>query len=331
MPSAAAALAAQVAALAAVKEALGTSFIGFAIATTLYGITVLQTYLYFRSYRSDHWFLKSTVAVLLILDTLTTIFVAHSLYTSFILDFGGNLNLQFVIPWSFNAEKLLITLITFIVQCFYARILWKATENAAISIIVLIFALVTFGMGIYTSIHLFEHPLLSSVSERSFNIITGLVQGFASLDDVIITVAMCYYLHNKRVGFRKSSDKLIDNLILYAVSRGVITAVCQILFLILNVALPHHTYWQPFHQAVGKLYINSVLATLNVRHTLKEGTLKDAYFDSKGQEMVKPPQSSREQNTTRIQFHHTESRTSISSGTTRASQSDSDPEKGTRF
>ncbi|KAJ6552443.1 hypothetical protein DFH09DRAFT_1319189 [Mycena vulgaris] len=42
------------------------------------------------------------------------------------------------------------------------------------------------------------------------------------------------------------------------------------MFLMLNLALPRATYWMPFHQAVGKLYVNSVFATLNVRNTFVE-------------------------------------------------------------
>ncbi|KAF8993273.1 hypothetical protein BDQ17DRAFT_151314 [Cyathus striatus] len=38
--------------------------------------------------------------------------------------------------------------------------------------------------------------------------------------------------------------------------------------MILSLVFPTKTYWQPFHQAVGKLYVNSVLASLNVRRAI---------------------------------------------------------------
>ncbi|KAJ7454553.1 hypothetical protein B0H11DRAFT_2068934, partial [Mycena galericulata] len=55
--------AALAAAVAHVKEIFATSFIGFAVATTAYGICVLQCYLYFRNYPKDNIFLKMTVLV----------------------------------------------------------------------------------------------------------------------------------------------------------------------------------------------------------------------------------------------------------------------------
>jgi hypothetical protein len=49
------------AAVAQVKEVFATSFIGFAVATTAYGISVLQCYTYFRQYPRDSIYLKLTV------------------------------------------------------------------------------------------------------------------------------------------------------------------------------------------------------------------------------------------------------------------------------
>jgi hypothetical protein len=267
--------AAQIAALVAlVKQLFATSFIGFAIATTLYGITVLQAYLYYRNYPSDHWGLKITVALLWVLDTLSTIFVAHSLYTYFVLNFGKSPTVDLINPWSFTSEKFLVTLITFVAQIFYTRTIWKISGNKILSGSVGILAVVTFALGIVTTVHLFQNPLATAISARSFQILSGLVQGLAAFNDVLITVCLCIWLYRKKkgaggweVGQTFGTEKIVDTLILYAVSRGVLTAVTQFLFLTLNLSLPHATYWMPFHQAVGKLYVNSVLATLNVRST----------------------------------------------------------------
>ncbi|KAJ7328839.1 hypothetical protein DFH08DRAFT_967232 [Mycena albidolilacea] len=272
---AAAPSAAQIAALVAlVKQLFATSFIGFAIATTLYGISVLQVYLYYRNYPSDHPALKSTVALLWVLDTLCTIFVAHSLYTYFVLNVGKNPTIDLIIPWSFTSEKFLVTLITFVAQLFYARTIWKISSNVIITASVGVLAVVTFALGIVTTVHLYQNPLATAISARSFQILSGLVQGLAAFNDVLITVCLCTWLYQQKkgaggweAGRTFGTDKILDTLILYAVSRGVLTAVTQFLFLTLNLALPHATYWMPFHQAVGKLYVNSVFATLNVRST----------------------------------------------------------------
>ncbi|KAF7354981.1 hypothetical protein MSAN_01413600 [Mycena sanguinolenta] len=267
-PSAAAA--AELAALtSAIKELFATTFIGFTVATTLYGVSVLQAYLYFRKYTKDLVALKAMVATLWIFDTLTTIFVAHSLFTLVFEVLNKSVNTN--ITWSFTSEKLLVTIITFISQIFYAHTIWKVSKNMITTVFISVLAVGAFGLGIYTTVHLFENPALDSISTRGFLIVSGLVQGLAALNDLVITGAMSWYLHIKRRGSTlPSTDKIVDTLILYAVSRGVLTAVAQIMFLVLNVAVPHHEYWLPFHMAVGKLYVNSVFATLNVRQSLSQ-------------------------------------------------------------
>ncbi|KAF7340865.1 hypothetical protein MSAN_02116000 [Mycena sanguinolenta] len=281
---ASASAAAQLAALVAlIKQLFATSFIGFAIATTLTGITVLQTYLYYRNYPKDHWGLKSTVALLFVLDILCTIFVAHSLYTYFVLNFESSPTIDLIIPWSFSSEKFLVTLITFVAQLFYTRTIWKISGNAIITGSVCILAVIAFALGIATTVHLYQTPLATSISSRSFQILSGMVQGFAAFNDVLITVCLCTWLYQRKVGaggwdagHTFGTDKVIDTLILYAVSRGVLTAITQFLFLTLNLSLPHATYWMPFQQMVGKLYVNSVLATLNVRSTFSTVENKQA-------------------------------------------------------
>ncbi|KAF9019621.1 hypothetical protein BDZ89DRAFT_1139177 [Hymenopellis radicata] len=127
-------------------------------------------------------------------------------------------------------------------------------------------------------------------------------QGLAALCDIVITASLIYFLHSARSGVHSlvptqrdspvyrmtghyRTGVLIDNLILYAVTRGTLTAICQLMFMTLNVAFPDHTYWQPFHQAVGK-------PSLNFR-TVHEGSRKalpmrrstaqtDLAFDSDG-------------------------------------------------
>ncbi|KAJ7807791.1 hypothetical protein B0H13DRAFT_2386199 [Mycena leptocephala] len=208
------------------KQNFGTFFIGFAISTTLYGISVLQAYLYYRNYHSDHPVLKGTVALLLVLDTLCTIFMAHGLYTLFVFNFGKSPTIDLIIPWSLTTEKFLITIITFVAQAFYARTTWKISCSVMITASVGVFAAVTFVLGIVNTVHLYQNPLATSISARSFQILAGLVQGTAAFNDVLITLCLCTWLYRQKsgadgwvAGQAFSTDKILDTLILYTVSR----------------------------------------------------------------------------------------------------------------
>ncbi|KAJ7814740.1 hypothetical protein B0H14DRAFT_2849389, partial [Mycena olivaceomarginata] len=82
-----------------------------------------------------------------------------------------------------------------------------------------------------------------------------MIEGTSSLCDILITTTLIY--------------RMIDTLILYIIARGVLTAVTQILYLAVNLAFPDQLYWQPLRQILGKLYVNSVLASLNVRQSVR--------------------------------------------------------------
>ncbi|THH11755.1 hypothetical protein EW146_g7936 [Bondarzewia mesenterica] len=302
--------------IAVIKEAFASIFIGFAIATT-------------------------------ILDTFSTILVAHSVYTYFVLDFANTneLTVFITMPWSFCLENGMLSVITVIAQLYvqslngvaldfdsyysharaqvftprkfgkvdpsnspFSRVAnrnpsWLMTSRAKGFLVrwriwarnrndrtpVLVFRCTALPTFLTTSIirFSFQDPLGTSLSARKMKvllsyssatprvlmsvflqIIGGLIQGVAAMCDVVITTSLIYFLRSKRVGVRSGTQKMIDRIIMYAVSRGTLTAIAQIMFLILNVALPDHQYWLPFHLAVGRLYVNSILSSLNVRKTL---------------------------------------------------------------
>ncbi|KAJ6516123.1 hypothetical protein C8R45DRAFT_232881 [Mycena sanguinolenta] len=268
--------------IAGVKQIFATSFIGFSLATTIYGISILQVYLYYRNYPADRFSLKFMVALLFLLDTLCTIFVAHSLYTFYVLNFDQNPLIDLIIPWSFSVCKHArkdgrctdfnwtdgeaardahhLYCVNFLCACHMERFSahcnqrfnadqFSVTVNKFVAGFIIFLAVTCLALGLVTTVELFT--IFNVIGTRKFSIISGLVQGLAALNDVIISIAMIYYLHHNRSGL-PSTTLFVDKLILYAVSRGTLTAVCQILFLVTNVALPGSTFWQPWHQMVGK-------------------------------------------------------------------------------
>ncbi|KAJ2984440.1 hypothetical protein NUW54_g10511 [Trametes sanguinea] len=82
------------------KEDLLGQLIGFTFATTLYGVSLIQGYMYYRKYERDSIRLKALVAAMLILDTLTSATMAHAWYSYVVLDFGKPFRLLRIV-WSY--------------------------------------------------------------------------------------------------------------------------------------------------------------------------------------------------------------------------------------
>ncbi|KAG6835281.1 hypothetical protein H0H93_003168 [Arthromyces matolae] len=86
--------------------------------------------------------------------------------------------------------------------------------------------------------------------------------------DVVIAGALCFFLHRSRTGFKKSNT-MITKLILFAVSAGVLTSICCIACLIAILVWPSTLIYVGFYFLLGKLYTNSLLATLNARQYIR--------------------------------------------------------------
>ncbi|PBK81088.1 hypothetical protein ARMGADRAFT_1068692 [Armillaria gallica] len=76
--------------LPSVSETLGALYVGVTIAAVLYGITNLQSVIYYRRYPNDWWVYRYSVGILWALDT---VHVAISVYTVYfyLIHFFGDL------------------------------------------------------------------------------------------------------------------------------------------------------------------------------------------------------------------------------------------------
>ncbi|KAI9064924.1 hypothetical protein FKP32DRAFT_1675196 [Trametes sanguinea] len=250
------------------KAYLHHLIIGFAFSAVLYGITVMQAYVYFRRYPKDVIWLKIFVAVLLVLDTLTTAFAGQGLHTYAVDDYEqpdklGNLT------WSLITENYLSIVTAAIVEFYYAHCLWIISRgNRPLTAIIAFLALVSLGTGTWIVADMFMAPGLALYNSTAPRAVSSVCSGSRSVADVIISASLCYYLHTNKSGI-KQSDVLTDKLMMYAVQRGLLTAVVQAFETITISAFPTSLVYLPVTLMLSKLYTNALLATLNVRNALK--------------------------------------------------------------
>ncbi|KAJ6563116.1 hypothetical protein DFH09DRAFT_1082606 [Mycena vulgaris] len=317
------------AALAAVKEAWGFTYIGFCLATAVYGIGLLQGYFYFRNYQKDNIWLKLTVLILLralpikvpAVDTAGSMLMAFMLYDHLVTHFGDvahggiltglkTLPRRVLLLWTcFGIDQKPIgnghcygtmvlatdstsnygSDITFAAGSMYAFQIWRISQNRIATGSILFLSLAGFGKCEYLrhralvfdlpfASHGYQFNAVASLGTRLVKTTTGLVQGTSALCDILITSTLIYYLHSNRVKAVRSTEKIIDTLILYIITRGMLTAAIQCAYLIIvtfisglhyNVTFPTKVYWQPLREISGKLYVNSVLASLNFRNAVR--------------------------------------------------------------
>ncbi|KAJ7310833.1 hypothetical protein DFH08DRAFT_898431 [Mycena albidolilacea] len=251
-------------AIQSAKELSAAAFIGYGVSTAAYGISIVQVYLYFRNYPKDNIFLKLTVAALWTLDTLSSIVNSHALYTLYVLNFN-NLFADAHIPWSWPLGTAILATTNTTSLIFYGWQIWSVSRNFVVVGVILSLALVSCAAGLYLSVHLFLFPTIEALFEHTSWSMTTTIESTGLVCDITITSSLIYYLRSRKAAGVRSTQDMIASLIMHAMSRGIVTAVCITMLFILDVAFPNHFYWLPFYQLVGKLYVNSILASLNAR------------------------------------------------------------------
>ncbi|KAI1789991.1 hypothetical protein LXA43DRAFT_1062490 [Ganoderma leucocontextum] len=208
-----------------IKEALTFGLIGLVVSTGVYGITVLQAYMYFRNNGHDSVYLRSFV------------------------NFGDQ-SLLLRIPWLYYRS--FAVLIGTLTQCFFAHRLWALSKrNIMVVSSIVIMALGSFGPGMVISVNLHTHGDIFYLGSLETRILAGFANGLSVICDIVIAAALSYYLHHKRTGFK---------------------SMCQAGHMITIVALPGHFIFFVFGLLDGKLYCNTLLATLNAQKSMsREG------------------------------------------------------------
>ncbi|KAF9475337.1 hypothetical protein BDN70DRAFT_935941 [Pholiota conissans] len=244
------------------NQSYGAYLIGTFISNILLGITCLQTYTYFRTYK-DGFFTKLLVATLLILELLHGALSMHVIYFYLITNFLDPLEL-FKPNWSIKVTFGVTGLIVLIVHTSYAlRIYYVSGKRLLIAIFVAFLSLVNAGLGWSLTIYLFRNPQVTG-PEGIPNDIAQAILISSAVADFVIAGTLGYYLNKARSGI-KQTDKIIDRLIVYTVNNGLLTSLVDIIALIFVYKFPDALYSVAVSQIIGKMYANSWMATLNSR------------------------------------------------------------------
>ncbi|KAJ7305589.1 hypothetical protein DFH08DRAFT_518233 [Mycena albidolilacea] len=258
---------------------MGVWLVSLFLGTILYGMGLIQTYLYFHWYTKDHWGVKAVVICLLICETLQITFFFCATYW-LLIDHFGDFNALVVITWHESVQLLAGYLSVFIVQMYFAYCIYALLHNMRANpkykimpIFITALALLQIGAGIAqtaVSTELGSFTLLYQTKG-----IATLQAASALVCDVSITGCFCYTLNSKKSTI-KSTNSLLNMLMINAVNRGMLTAFTAALHIILFLSFPNSFWFSLALVPSGKLYMNSMLATLNTREHIRQSTQENS-------------------------------------------------------
>ncbi|KAJ7089181.1 hypothetical protein B0H15DRAFT_278398 [Mycena belliarum] len=201
----------------------GPLFIGFFFNVLLCGIMVIQTYSYFKTFRSDKDWTKAFVACIFLLDALNTLFDFAYLYDCLIVHFDDVPYLARA-TWLFATDPATTAIIAFLVQLFYIRRVKLLTGSVWLVLLVGACALTGLAGGIVTSVEVLLEPHFRDFIHFKSVVIVWLA-GECVCDIMITTILVVHLRFHCKSGIA-STDILVDRIIRLTVQTGLATALC---------------------------------------------------------------------------------------------------------
>jgi len=247
----------------------GALLIGGLLATGLSGTVTVQSFSYIRLYPTDLLRNRALVGAVWIMDTAHTSLIWASIWTYLITNFGDTSKID-MIPRTVAMSIALTAILTFLVHCFFAHRIHKLSRGDwRVTIPLSICAFLRLCSASVTTGEMIHMETFSSF-KHEFRWVFTLGLALSSLVDVLIAVFLCHSLRGSRKASANSSmDHVINSVILYTFENGSITCTATIVSMVCWLAMPNNLVFMGLHFVIGKLYANSLLATLNARKQLQ--------------------------------------------------------------
>ncbi|KAI9465029.1 hypothetical protein BJY52DRAFT_1184071 [Lactarius psammicola] len=268
--------------VADIRNSFGAAFVGLIVSTTLLGLTIAQTWIYYWKYRNrDPKALKIFVAFLTVMDALHTILCVYAIYWYLILNFGNLENLGSSM-WALNFQILITIVVGTSVQFYYARRVHVVSQSIICPIIIVVLVVIASSLGFFFTI---EEAILKQFSRfRSLTWISraGTIAG--AVADLLSAAAMCWSLYRRKTG----TDTIIMTLMVYSINSGLLTGAAMTISFVVS---PSSLIWLAILWVMSKCYVNSLLAMLNSRDYIRERstTIKLDYAISPSSIRIDPP------------------------------------------
>ncbi|KAJ7821484.1 hypothetical protein B0H13DRAFT_1660243 [Mycena leptocephala] len=273
----------------------GAWFISLFLETILYGMGILQAWLYFHWYPADGWSTKLSVLLVTTLETVQIVFFFASSYSRFVDHFGlqllANVGCLFrsILTLLMSRQKYLSA---FAVQMYRLCQSSPARADFHLDISRIAYAFVAYSLGTRRDVEI-QDPSFGASSNYT-DAISTLQCAAALMCDILITLYLCVVLHNAKTGI-ESTNSMLDTLIVNAINRGMLTALASAFTMVLFVAMPGTLYFFLSLALSSKLYMNSMFASLNSRqHIRTKGAATWNSLDTEGIALPTTSRASRE-------------------------------------
>ncbi|KAE9399442.1 hypothetical protein BT96DRAFT_1019474 [Gymnopus androsaceus JB14] len=255
-------------------------FYGFVVSTVLFGVTMVQAWIYIRRNR-DSWLLRSLVAFLVSLDFTATFLNAQTVHDLLLVNFG-NVEELLQTPVTLKAEILISFVVIFVVNVFFAyRIYLLRQIHISVAFFIAAIGTAAFVIGLLASASIVRANA-TLINDAKFKKYMMISLAISVVSDILSTIAISWSLYKMRTGFKRT-DSLVQKFFHFIVGRGLLLALDQISTLIV-LSVQNEYNWIPSHFILTRLYVITIVAMLNSRPGIKDDVGSVATNDTSSSE-----------------------------------------------
>ncbi|KAH9176073.1 hypothetical protein EDB89DRAFT_195961 [Lactarius sanguifluus] len=236
---------------------------------TLYGVLVVQTYVYSYNFPGDRRLVKLLVYSVFLVETVQTALTGADLYYWFCSGFG-NLDRLTVHLSGFDVP-IIGSIVSLTVQVFFVYRIWVLSGRSSwfLCLTICLCSIVAAVPACYGGVYAFSH---NKFSNRQITKILALIwlSGNASAD-ILIAGSLLFHLGRRCRGGGHFSDHALSRVIRLTIETNVLTSTVGIVVLLVVVIFPDKIWYFCPLAVLGKLYSNTLLVSLNNRISIREG------------------------------------------------------------
>jgi len=253
---------------------LGVVEMGVFFSLVLFGVVAFQGYVYFCSCHSDKAGLKLLVGCVLFFELCHSVASCHAIYYFTVVLAGVPELDKAANSYSLSLTPALETLITALVQAFFAYRIRLLSGRLHISLVYWGLCLLRFISGMALAAEAFldipREPDYFQLQDNYGWLITAALN-VGVVVDLIICVSLCFYIRQLYTPYNlPKSEELIHRLIVWTIQTGLITSITSVAVVISFQTMKHNFIWLALYTFLAKLYSNSLLVSLNARPQNRE-------------------------------------------------------------
>ncbi|KAJ6494550.1 hypothetical protein C8R45DRAFT_988385 [Mycena sanguinolenta] len=254
--------------LPALDTVTGCLLMGTWASSLLYTFEIKQSLYYFHHFRKDDWKLKTLVAVVLFVDTLSAAgdCICVYLYT---ITHAGDLEYLEDIHWPIPLYGFTTGVLAVLVQVFLLVRYWRFTQNKLITLSLSFAIIISFGSVFTCSLML---TLYTSFADRNkFKIPAGLWLVTEVAVDAGIASVLLWEFRKAREALIRTQSAL-DRLITVTIQSGAAAATLAGTALISYYIKPESNLYVGFLYPLGRVYVITLLSNLNIRKSVRSSS-----------------------------------------------------------